>query len=99
MPQGLRAVAVEIKHRVRHYEESACPLSGHSCECTVEVVETSGLQELKLHSQRPGRDLHVSYRARVRRIGRVREDRHPADFGDGTFEQLQLLLNISRPKL
>jgi hypothetical protein len=45
---------------------------------------------LKLHSQRPGRDVHFSYRELVVRIGRVREDGHPAELGDGLLEQLQL---------
>jgi hypothetical protein len=45
---------------------------------------------LKLHSQRPGRDVHFSYRELVVRIGRVREDGHTADLGDGLLEQLQL---------
>jgi hypothetical protein len=45
---------------------------------------------LKLHSQRPGRDVHFSYRELVVRIVRVREDGHTADLGDGLLEQLQL---------
>src|SRR5262249_39731750 len=36
-----------------------------------------------------GRDLQVFYPERVGRIGRVREDCHTADRGDGLLEQLQ----------
>jgi hypothetical protein len=45
---------------------------------------------LKLHSQRLGRDVHFSYRELVVRIGRVREDGHTVDIGDGLLEQFQL---------
>ena len=45
---------------------------------------------MKLHSQRPGRDVHFSYRELVVRIVRVREDGHTADLGGGLLEQLQL---------
>jgi hypothetical protein len=48
-------------------------------ECAVELVRTSSLQELKLHSQRPGRGVHFSYRELMVRIGRVREDGHTAE--------------------
>ena len=46
-------------------EECARALFGHRRECAVEVVVTSGLQELKLHPQRLGRDLQFSYRRAV----------------------------------
>jgi len=64
-------------------------LLGHRRECGVEFGGTSGLQELKLHSQPSGGHLQVSYRQRVGRIGRVRQDRDAADLGDGLLEQLQ----------
>src|SRR6266542_4539326 len=82
--------SVEDEHRICHYEECSHALFGHRRECAVELVGTSDLQELKLHSQRPGRDVHVSYCERLDWIGRVREDRHTADLGDGLLEQLQL---------
>jgi hypothetical protein len=66
-------------------------LLGHLRECAIELVGTSGLQELKLYSQRPGRNLHVSYRGSEGRSGRVREDRHAAELGDKFREQPQLL--------
>src|SRR4029453_14938770 len=82
--------SVEDEHRICHYEEGSHALFGHRRERAVELVGTSDLQELKLHSQRPGRDVQVSYRERLDRIGRVRGDRHTADLGDGLLEQLQL---------
>src|SRR5262249_58447562 len=72
------------------YEEGSYALFGHRRECAVDLVRTSSLQELKLHTQRPGRDVRFSYRELVVRIGRVREDSHTADLGDGLLEQLQL---------
>ena len=39
-----------------------------------------GPQEVKLHSQRPGRDVHFSYRELVVCIDRVREDSHTGAF-------------------
>src|SRR5499426_197747 len=82
--------SVAVEYRVGHYEECSHTLCGHRRECAVELGGTSGLQELKLHSQRPSRDGHFSDRERVVRIGRVREDGHTADLGDGLLEQLQL---------
>src|SRR5262249_46120729 len=78
--------SVKIERRVRHHEKSTRPLSGHPRECAVEFVGTAGLEELKLQSQRPRCDLHVSYDARRAWVGRIREDRHPADLGDGLLE-------------
>ena len=52
--------------------------------------------ELKLHSQRPGRDVQFAYDERLDWIGRVREDRHTADLGDDLLEQLQLLASDLR---
>src|SRR4029453_2017954 len=78
---------METKCRIRHYQESPRAFSGHRSKSTVELIGTPGLQELKLHSHRPGRDLF--YRERVGRIARVREDRHTADLGNSLLEQLQ----------
>ena len=82
--------SVVTEYRVGQDEERFHALFGHRRECAVELVRTSSLQELKLHSQRPGRDVHFSYRELVVRIGRVREDGHTADLGDRLLEQLQL---------
>src|SRR5262245_42334347 len=82
--------SVGVEHRVRQYEEGSDALFGHRREYAVELVRTSSLQELKLHSQRPGGDVQFSYREPVVRIVRVREDSHTADLGDGLLEQLQL---------
>src|SRR5262249_61568447 len=79
-----------VEYHVGHYEEGSHALFRHRRECAVELVRTSSLQELKLHSQRPGRDVHFSYRELVVRIGWVREDGHTADLWDGLLEQLQL---------
>src|SRR5262249_16227331 len=73
--------SVELKHGVWHNDECPYALFGHRRECAVELGGTAGLQELQLQSQRPGGALHVSYRERVERIGRIRQDRHPADLG------------------
>ena len=81
--------SVAVEYHVGH-DECSHTLFGHRRECAVELVRTSSLQELKLHSQRPGRDVHFSDRELVVRIGRVREDGHTADLGDGFLEQLQL---------
>src|SRR6266567_1618033 len=59
-------------------------------EGTVELVGLACLQELKLHSKRSGRGLHVGYSERVARIGPVREDRHASGLGNGFPEQLQV---------
>src|SRR5262245_15550975 len=59
--------SVAVEYRVGHYEKCSHTLCGHRRECADELGGTSGLQELKLHSQRPSRD------ERVVRIGRVRE--------------------------
>src|SRR5262245_56781197 len=80
-----------LKYRVREHEECSRAFFRHCREGAVEFVRTSSLQELKLHSQRPGRDVHLSYRELLGRIGRVREDRHPTDCGRDFLEQLQLL--------
>ena len=45
---------------------------------------------MKPHSQRLGRDVQFSYRELVVLIGRVREDAHTADLGNGLLEQFQL---------
>src|SRR5262249_44257162 len=82
--------SVAVEYRVGYYEECSHTLCGHRRECAVELGGTSGLQELKLYSQRPSRDGHFSDRERMVRIGRVREDGHMADLGDGLLEQLQL---------
>src|SRR5262249_60409450 len=71
-------------------EECVRTLLRYRREGTIELVGTSGLQELKLHSQRLGRGLDVFYRERVARIGRVRQNRHTADRGDDLLEQFQL---------
>src|SRR2546428_3562917 len=42
--------SVEDEHRICHYEECSHALCGHRCEGAVELVGTSGLQELKLQS-------------------------------------------------
>src|SRR5262245_44609026 len=81
--------SVEDEHRIGHYEECSHALFGHRRECAVELVGTSSLQQLKLHSQRPGRDLQFPYEERLDRIGRVRKDRHSVYLGDGLLEQLQ----------
>src|SRR5262249_24893979 len=81
--------SVEDEHRIGHYKECSCALFGHRRECAVELVGTSSLQQLKLHLQRPGRDLQFLYEERLDRIGRVRKDRHTVDLGDGLLEQLQ----------
>src|SRR5262249_26495811 len=86
-----------VEYHVGHYEEGPHALFGHRRECAVELVRTSSLQELKPHSQRPGRDVHFSYRELVIRIVRVREDGHMADLGDSLLEQLQLFGEDSRP--
>src|SRR5262249_8260669 len=82
--------SVAVEYRIGHYEEGPHALFGHRRECAVELVRTSALQKEKLHSQRPGRDVHFSDRELVVRIVRVREDGHTADLGDGLLEQLQL---------
>src|SRR6185369_34407 len=56
-------------------------------ECAVELVRTSSLHNLKLQSERASRDVHLSYRELVVRIGRVREDGHTEDLGYGLLEQ------------
>src|SRR5215510_9885731 len=52
--------SVGVEYRVGNYEECSHTLCGHCRECAVELGGTSGLQELKLHSQRPSRDGHFS---------------------------------------
>src|SRR5438270_3378082 len=54
--------SVAVEYRVGHYEKCFHTLCGHRRECAVELGGTSGLQELKLHSQRPSRDGHFSVR-------------------------------------
>src|SRR5262249_55067368 len=54
--------SVAVEYRIGHYEEGPHALFGHRRECAVELVRTSGLQKEKLHSQRPGRDVHFSDR-------------------------------------
>ena len=81
--------SVKKKDCVGHYDESLDALLDHRREGAVELAGTSDLQELKLHSQRSSRDLHLSYHDRVARVGRVREDRDKADLRDGLLEQLQ----------
>src|SRR5262249_8510550 len=88
---GRRLLAARSASRVRWLlniasdttEECSHTLCGHRRKCAVELGGTSGLQELKLHSQRPSRDGHFSDRELVVRIGRVREDGHTADLADG----------------
>lgn len=82
---------MDNEHRVCNYEERRYALFDHCDEGGVELVGTSGLQELKLHSHRPRHDLQVRYRDRLGRIGRVRKDRHTVGLGDGLLEQLQPL--------
>src|SRR5262249_59898492 len=57
--------SVAVEYRVGHYEKCFHTLCGHRRECAVELGGTSGLQELKLHSQRPSRYGHLSVRERV----------------------------------
>src|SRR5262249_43303577 len=81
--------SVEAEYPICQYEECSHAVFGHRRGCAVELVGTWDLEELYVHYQQPGPDVHVSYRRRVARIGRVREDRHTVDLGDGLLEQLQ----------
>src|SRR5262245_30409749 len=88
--------SVEEEHRICHDEECSHALFGHRRERAVEFLGISSLQELKLHSQRPGRDVQFSYEERLDRTVRVREDRHTADLGDGLLEQFQFFAEYFR---
>src|SRR5262245_24048508 len=88
--------SVEEEHRIYHDEECSHALFGHRRERAVEFLGISSLQELKLHSQRPGRDVQFSYEDRLDRTVRVREDRHTADLGDGLLEQFQFFAEYFR---
>src|SRR5215208_6583224 len=75
--------SVFVEYHVGYDEECSHALFGHHRECAVELVRTSRLQELKLHSQRPGRDAHFSYR----KLGTV------------SLSSSSCLMTISRPAL
>ena len=64
---------------------------GHRSQSAIELFETSGLQELKLHTQRLRCNLQVSDRERVGWVGRVGKDRHIADLGHRFLKQFELL--------
>src|SRR5678815_74307 len=81
-----RLCAMDIEHRVCHYEKCPRTLFRHRSEGAVELVGPPSLQELKLHSQRPGGGFEISNRGRLAWIGRVREDRHVANLRDSRLE-------------
>ena len=74
-------------------------LLGHRRECGVEFGGTSGLQELKLHSQPSGGHLQVSYRQRVGRIGRFDRIATRRTLGTVSLSNSSLLPKVSTPTL
>src|SRR5262245_28051908 len=88
--------SVLTQDRVPDHVESARALSSHRREGAVEFLRTLRLQDLKLHPQRPSRDLHFSQSEYVHWIGRIPEDGHPGEVGDHLLEQLQMFADYLR---
>jgi hypothetical protein len=90
---------VTSKKPLRHDDERGHALFRHGREGAVELVGTSGLQELKLHPQGPSGDLKLSICERLGRIGRVREDRHAVQVGTASLSNSSPLTMVSSPTL
>jgi hypothetical protein len=81
---------MSTEQRIRQDEERVRPLSGDCPEGGVEIVGAAGLQDTKLHPQRPGGARRLSHHEWVARVAQILEDGDPGDPGHEFLEQLQL---------
>jgi hypothetical protein len=91
--EGRDLGSLRKEQRVPQDEDAVHARTADRREIRVDLGRSARLHDAQLHPERLGRALCLPQDAGVGLIARVLENGHPRDFGDGLFEQRQLLPN------